>query len=170
MKAKKSGARAPHKKTISAPAIALIVEEPLWRKDAQGLRLIRRAARSALVTSAALTILLSNDKRLQALNVQFRGKDKPTNVLSFPAADGPLYLGDVAISHGAVRREARAQKKTFSAHAAHLAVHGILHLRGYDHEKVKDARVMEALETAILAKLGIADPYASISIRRAENR
>ena len=146
-------------------AISVIVEDPRWRDDPSVLPLVRRAARLALQGEAppALTILLTNDAKLRALNASFRGYDKPTNVLSFPSAssDEP-YLGDVALGRGVVAREARAQGKTFAAHVAHLVIHGILHLTGHDHEKPKDARVMEALETSLLAKLGIADPYAPV--------
>jgi probable rRNA maturation factor len=92
------------------------------------------------------------------LNTHFRGKNKPTNVLSFPSSD-PAYLGDIAIAYGVVAREAKAQKKRIKAHAAHLAVHGVLHLLGFDHEIETDAVVMEGLETRILATLGLADPY-----------
>ena len=150
------------------PAISVVIEDPRWREDSSVLRLIRRAARLALSGSyeprskaPVLTILLADDAKLRALNASFRGKDKPTNVLSFPASpsDGP-YLGDVALARGVVAREARAQGKSLAAHAAHLVVHGILHLTGHDHEKPNDARVMEALETGMLAKLAIADPYA----------
>jgi probable rRNA maturation factor len=98
---------------------------------------------------------------LRALNAGFRRLDRPTNVLSFPAAPGdPSFLGDIAMAYGVVKREARTQGKLFSAHAAHLAVHGTLHLLGYDHETPHDARTMESLEIRLLATLGIADPYA----------
>jgi probable rRNA maturation factor len=149
-------------------AISVVVEDSGWREDSSVLRLIRRAARLALSRSSkprnkapALTILLTDDATLRALNASFRGKDKPTNVLSFPASpsNGP-YLGDVALARGVVAREARAQGKSLAAHAAHLVIHGILHLTGHDHEKPNDARVMEALETGMLAKLAIPDPYA----------
>ena len=96
---------------------------------------------------------------MRALNASFRGKDKVTNVLSFSAADDPSSLGDIAMAYGLVKREARAQGKNFADHAAHLAMHGTLHLLGWDHEKAKDARRMEAVETQLLAGLGIADPY-----------
>ena len=96
---------------------------------------------------------------MRALNASFRGKDKVTNVLSFSAADDPSSLGDIAMAYGLVKREARAQGKNFADHAAHLAMHGTLHLLGWDHEKAKDARRMEAVETQLLAALGIADPY-----------
>ena len=144
-------------------SISVVVEDRRWQQDAALLRLIRRASRLALhkEAGAALTILLADDARLRALNASFRDKDKATNVLSFPSApsDAP-YLGDVALAYGVTEREALAQGKSVAAHAAHLVVHGILHLTGHDHEKAKDARVMETLETGILARLGIADPYA----------
>ena len=104
------------------------------------------------------TILLTSDKALRALNRAFRGKDKPTNVLSFPS--GGEYAGDIAIAHGVTACEAKAAGKRFADHAAHLAVHGVLHLAGHDHVRPKDAKVMEPLEVKILALLGIADPYA----------
>ena len=147
--------------------IEIVVDEPKWRA-ARGLPArLKRAAKLALARSrkpkrnAALTILLSDDKTLRALNKRFRRKNKPTNVLSFPAAaNGEAYLGDVALAYGVAREEARASGKRFSDHAVHLAVHGVLHLLGYDHETERQAKVMEPLETALLAHLGIADPYA----------
>jgi len=106
-----------------------------------------------------MTILLTNNIKLRALNATFRGKDKPTNVLAFP--DGtPGYLGDIAIAHGVAAAEAKREKKRLIDHAAHLAIHGTLHLLGYDHETAREAKVMETLETRLLAELGIADPYA----------
>ena len=140
-----------------------MIEDPKWRtKRGLGARL-KRAAQLAQARGgnarSALTILLSSDARLKALNTTFRGKDKATNVLSFPARRGD-YLGDVAIAYGVTTKEARAAKKSFADHATHLAVHGVLHLLGYDHETARAARIMEPLETAILDELGIADPYA----------
>jgi probable rRNA maturation factor len=108
------------------------------------------------------TILLADDERLRALNLAFRGKDKPTNVLSFPAAandDG--HAGDIALAYGVTRDEARAAGKTIADHASHLVVHGVLHLAGLDHEKKRDAEEMEGLEVKILSRLGIRDPYAA---------
>jgi probable rRNA maturation factor len=107
---------------------------------------------------SALTVLLSSDQRLRQLNRDFRGKDRPTNVLSFPAGDGE-YRGDIAIAYGVTKREAEAAGKLFADHVSHLVVHGVLHLAGYDHERARDARVMEPLEVEILKRLGIADPY-----------
>ncbi|HYK78831.1 MAG TPA: rRNA maturation RNase YbeY [Micropepsaceae bacterium] len=146
-------------------AISVVVEDARWRADSSVLPLIRRAARLALRGEAwpALTILLTDDAKLRALNAAFRGKDKSTNVLSFPCASpSEPYLGDIALGQGVVAREARAQGKSLAAHAAHLVIHGILHLTGHDHEKPKNAQMMEALETSLLATLGIADPYAQV--------
>ena len=147
--------------------IEIVVEEPKWR-TAHGLGpKLKRAARLALKKSgkveggAALTILLAGDEKVRALNRGFRRKDNPTNVLSFPAAaNADNYLGDVALAYGVTRGEAHASGKRVSDHAVHLVVHGVLHLLGYDHETSRQAGVMEPLETAILASLGIADPYA----------
>jgi probable rRNA maturation factor len=150
--------------------IEIVFEEPRWRKVSGVPVKIRRAMTSALERgnrkkkSPPLTLLLTTDARLRELNSLFRGKDKPTNVLSFPAAK-PGYLGDVAIAYGVMAAEARAAGKKPADHAIHLAVHGALHLLGYDHERDKDARIMEALEIEILAELGIVDPYAPISAR-----
>jgi probable rRNA maturation factor len=96
------------------------------------------------------------------LNAEFRGKDQPTNVLSFPAAMGAEdTLGDIALAYETVAREAKEQNKTFLHHAQHLILHGVLHLLGYDHETDAQARIMEALETRLLDTIGIADPYRS---------
>jgi len=158
---------APKKSPKSSPkpsTVTFVIEDPAWRKA--GLRThLRRAAALALTHEKAngtVTILLTNDESLKRLNREFRGQDKPTNVLSFPAAQNPEHhLGDIAIAAGVTAREARAAGKTFADHAAHLAVHGILHLLGYDHETEDEAKPMESLEIAILARLGIADPYAA---------
>ena len=107
---------------------------------------------------------LSDDRRLAALNLQFRGKDKPTNVLSFP--DDDLPPGGIAVAFETVIREAKAQGKTFVNHAKHMILHGFLHLHGFDHIKMREARLMEGLETAILGGMGIPNPYASRSLRR----
>jgi len=146
-------------------SITLLIRETQWRKSrGLGARL-KRAASEALVQGGAganrtATILLTADRQLRALNLSFRGKDAPTNVLSFPAAAGPQnYLGDVAIAYGVAVKEAKAAGKSLTDHASHLAVHGILHLLGFDHLTVRQAKVMEALETRILATLKIADPY-----------
>ncbi|HKQ44685.1 MAG TPA: rRNA maturation RNase YbeY [Rhizomicrobium sp.] len=143
--------------------IILAIEDKRWRSH-RGLqaRLKRaaEAARKAVRLKGDFTILLTGDKRLRSLNHDFRGLDKPTNVLSFPGSGG--YGGDIAIAYGVTAKEAKAAGKTVLAHVTHLAVHGILHLAGYDHETPKDAKVMEPLETRILKRLGIADPYRAL--------
>jgi probable rRNA maturation factor len=150
------------RKPPARAAIAIRIEDRLWRDDKSALQLLRKAARRALEAAPApardVTILLADDAALEALNSRFRGKRKTTNVLSFPSEEAG-YLGDIAIAYGTVAREAEAQGKSFAAHAAHLAVHGVLHLMAYDHEKEADALVMEALETEILAGLGLRNPY-----------
>ncbi len=117
---------------------------------------------------ADLSVLLADNEFVQSLNRKFRGKDKPTNVLSFPQAEGPAEIvfeaarpiGDVAFAYETVREEARAQGKSFDDHLAHLVVHGVLHLLGYDHIEDDEAEKMEALERTILSRFDIADPYS----------
>jgi len=124
-----------------------------------------RWARAALQgrPSAELSIRLVGRKESRRLNRQYRGKDTDTNVLSFPAdlpaAIGIDLLGDVVICAARVADEAREQGKPASAHWAHLTIHGVLHLLGYDHERAEDAGVMEVLEVALLESLGIPNPY-----------
>ena len=141
--------------------ITLVVEDPSWRK-ARGLQTRLKQAAQAAARAGKLkgdvTILLADDRKLNDLNLDFRGKDKPTNVLSFPGSGG--YAGDIAIAYGVTRAEAKAAGKRFADHAIHLVVHGVLHLAGHDHERPRDASVMESLEVKILGRLGIADPYA----------
>jgi probable rRNA maturation factor len=100
------------------------------------------------------------------LNGRWRGKEAPTNVLSFPAFQGsltqfPRYLGDIALAFETIEREAKAEGRPFEEHVAHLVVHGILHLLGHDHVSEAEAARMEALETSILASIGVADPYST---------
>jgi len=143
--------------------ITLHIEDPKWRTH-RGLQARLKnaadAARKAGKLKGDFTILLTSDKALRALNRAFRGADKPTNVLSFPS--GGDYAGDIAMAHGVTAREAKAAGKRFADHATHLVVHGVLHLAGHDHERPRDAKVMEPLEVKILAKLGIADPYIAM--------
>jgi probable rRNA maturation factor len=140
--------------------ITLLVEDPKWRSH-PGLvaRLTKAAdaARRSARLKGGFTILLANDKKLRALNHNFRGHDKPTNVLSFQGNDS--YAGDIAIAYGVTSKEAKAAAKSLADHATHLVVHGVLHLAGYDHEAPADAKVMEPLEVKILKRLGIPDPY-----------
>jgi probable rRNA maturation factor len=144
-----------------APGVTLIVEDEKWRA-VRGLQARLKQAAALALSGArrrgALTILLGDDGRLKSLNREFRGLGKPTNVLSFPSQESG-YLGDIAIAYGVASREAKAAGRTLIDHATHLAVHGVLHLVGYDHERPRDAKIMEPLEVRILARLRIADPY-----------
>ena len=143
--------------------ITLLVEDPKWRTHrglAARLTSAAEAAAAAARLKGGFTIRLASDRKLRALNHHFRGKDKPTNVLSFPGVAG--YAGDIALAYGVTKKEAKAAGKTMASHAAHLVVHGVLHLAGHDHERPKQARTMEGLEVKILGRLGIADPYAAL--------
>jgi probable rRNA maturation factor len=145
--------------------ILVVVDDPGWRKVRGLLPKLKRAAAAAEKAArfrgpSAFTILLSKDSKLKGLNRDFRGKDKPTNVLSFPAAPNKEgYRGDIALALGVTRREAKASDKSLADHAVHLVVHGVLHLAGHDHVRASDARKMERLEIAILKTLGVANPY-----------
>jgi probable rRNA maturation factor len=141
-------------------SIILRIEEDCWRPFRLQARLGRaiRAALTEVGAVGSLSLLLADDDRLHVLNKAFRGKDAPTNVLSFPSVS-PGYLGDIAIAFAVTAQEAGETGKTLADHAVHLAVHGTLHLTGFDHVLETDARRMEALETKILQGLGIADPY-----------
>ena len=114
-----------------------------------------------------VSVALADDATVQALNRDWRGKDYPTNVLSFPApatrTRGPRVLGDIALAYETVARESRDENKLFADHAVHLLVHGTLHLLGFDHENDSDAAVMEALEVEALARVGVADPYRGVA-------
>ena len=144
-------------------SITLVIQDARWRKLRGLTPRIKRAVRAALATAGApeasdLTVMLTTNGRLQKLNAEFRGKDKPTHVLSFPAGLED-YLGDVAIAYGVTAREAKDAKKTLLDHTTHLTVHGVLHLLGYDHETTRQANKMEPLEVRILQAMKIANPY-----------
>ncbi|WP_428670940.1 rRNA maturation RNase YbeY [Reyranella sp.] len=144
--------------------VEVVLLDAAWVKALPGVeRLVRKAARAALgVRVRSLTVALSDDRRVQALNKRDRKKDKPTNVLSYPSGE-KTFLGDIVLARQTVLREARAQKKSPADHLAHLVVHGTLHLLGHDHETSDtDADRMEALERRILRKLGISDPYLEV--------
>lgn len=137
-----------------------------WGSMPEAEDLARRAAFAAagypglaMPEDAELSIALSDDAQVRALNRNYRGKDKPTNVLSFPAARGPL-LGDIVVAYETVISEATADSLDPKAHLTHLIVHGLLHLIGHDHATEEAAIAMEAIETAILKGLGMADPHA----------
>ncbi|MGO4713714.1 rRNA maturation RNase YbeY [Bradyrhizobium sp. 2TAF24] len=156
------------------PITEIVVSADCWQDARAYEAIITRAITAAAEAADADTdgvevaVMLTDDAGIRTLNRDFRGIDKPTNVLSFPAppapgdTDGaPAMLGDIAIAYETTRREAEAEHKLFDHHLSHLAVHGFLHLVGYDHETDAEAEEMEGLEREILARLGIADPYAS---------
>jgi len=144
----------------------LTVQNVTRRQDVPTPTLLRRYARAALLghkNRAGLTIRVVGEKESQELNATYRHKDYPTNVLSFPS-DHPIevsehYLGDLVICAAVVAKEAKEQGKTARAHWAHMVVHGVLHLLGYDHIKSADAEVMEDEERRIMANLNFSDPY-----------
>jgi probable rRNA maturation factor len=145
--------------------IDISVSDPAW-KTVKDLRKLAKAAIAAGLEGrdGGVSVLLTDDAAMQALNLRWRGKDRPTNVLSFPssapaiAGDVP-HLGDIALGFGVIAREAEEQKKPLHHHISHLLVHGCLHLLGYDHETEDEAQSMETREIAILESLGVANPY-----------
>jgi probable rRNA maturation factor len=153
------------RRTQPAPVIDIVVASPLWSKQPDAAGAIRRAIGAAAELTDAtrpreLAVMLCDDAAMRELNGRWRGRPEPTNVLSFPAAAGSQTLGDIAIAYETTARESEAEGKPFCNHVAHLAVHGFLHLLGYDHQSDAEAAAMERLEVAILARLGVADPYA----------
>src|SRR6202051_1513779 len=157
------------------PMTEVLVVADGWRSEPDAEAVIQRAIAAAAemadadIGEAELAVMLTDDAGIRTLNSNGRRIDKPTNVLSFPALqpsgaagpdDAPRMLGDIAIAYETTRREADDEQKPFDHHLSHLAVHGYLHLIGYDHENDADAVTMESLETEILAQLGIPDPYS----------
>jgi probable rRNA maturation factor len=164
---------------FAVPTTEVLVVADCWQNEPDAETIIHRAIGTAAemvnadlagmgLGEAELAIMLTDDTGIQTLNLNWRGIDTPTNVLSFPALpptgpsgpdDAPRMLGDIAIAYQTARKEADDEQKPFDHHLSHLAVHGFLHLIGYDHEKDGDAEIMEALEQQILAQLAIPDPY-----------
>jgi probable rRNA maturation factor len=156
------------------PITEILVTADGWRDEPGAETAIERAIAAAAagvdadLADTEVAVMLTDDSTMRTLNLDWRGIDKPTNVLSFPAetkaasrkGGPPRMLGDIAIAYETVRREADDAHTPFDHHLSHLAVHGFLHLIGYDHETDDDAETMEALEQDILAQLGIPDPYA----------
>jgi probable rRNA maturation factor len=151
-------------------AIDISAESEGWTNVPDLEACVRRAAEAAMLDNEAppseISVVLSDDEHIRELNKHHRGMDKPTNVLSFPAArmktpaGAPRILGDIVLAFETVAREAKEESKSIQNHLSHLVVHGVLHLLGYDHEDEDEAEMMEARERQILAKLGIPDPYA----------
>lgn len=165
--------------------IAVAIEDEAWTEALPGVEeLVRTMAVAALQAGGGeldgppveVSVVLTNDAAVHELNRDWRGQDKPTNVLSFASQDdedspvvagAPLLLGDVVMAFGTCKREAEEQGKALAHHAAHLVVHGVLHLLGWDHEEDEaEAEEMERMEASILAGFGIADPYADDPIAK----
>jgi probable rRNA maturation factor len=156
------------------PITEILVTADGWRDEPGAEATIQRAIAAAAeavdvdIVDTEVAVMLTDDSTMRTLNLDWRGIDKPTNVLSFPAQTKPAptkggpprMLGDIAIAYETARREADDAHTPFDHHLSHLAVHGFLHLIGYDHEIDEDAEAMEALEQEILAQLGIPDPHA----------
>jgi probable rRNA maturation factor len=151
--------------------IDLMVEAGAWPDEADLLLLVERAvaatfAETGTKGASELSIVFSDDAHIQALNAGWRNKDRPTNVLSFPAFPPsrgsllPPMLGDIVLAAETVARESAMENKPLDHHITHLVVHGLLHLLGHDHETDAEADEMEAIERAALARLAIPDPYA----------
>lgn len=154
----------------AGPKLDIIVRSPKWRAECHARKILRaaiaEAAAAVSTTAGELAIVLTDDSSIRVLNRDWRGKDEATNVLSFPGMAGTfgeaaeILLGDIVIAHETAAREALAEHKPFGHHLAHLAVHGFLHLVGYDHETDEEAAAMESLEVAILRRLDVPNPYA----------
>ena len=152
--------------TATTPEIDIQVQSPHWDAEPAAAETVRGAINATAqrcVARGEVSVVLTDDEAVRLLNRDWRNIDKPTNVLSFPAAmpkgsPNPL-LGDIVIAYETVARESAAEHKPFLHHLAHLAVHGFLHLIGYDHQTDSQADAMEGLERDILADIHIADPY-----------
>jgi probable rRNA maturation factor len=157
--------------SVTFPAIDILVEAGDWPAEETLHALVTRAvgeaiaaAKPPLMQDTELSLVFTDDAHVRELNRRYRKKDTATNVLSFPAVRtspksfGPL-LGDLLFAAETIARESAAEGLSLDHHLTHLVIHGFLHLLGYDHENEAEAAVMEKLETAILARLGIADPY-----------
>ena len=153
-----------------AVVIEIAVEAEAWSEMSGAERTVRQAIEAAVSdagpANAEVGVVLADDARVRALNRTWLDDDKATNVLSFPApaappSNDPKFLGDVVFALETIQREAKDEQKLFERHLAHLAVHGALHLLGFDHANEADAEAMEQRERQILARLGIPDPYAA---------
>lgn len=144
--------------------IEVEIEDEAWSAALPDVEaVVDRAACAALgAVEGDIVILLTDDESVRDINARFRDRDRPTNVLSFPAAESAFpHLGDLTLAFGVCAREAEEQGKTLADHLSHLTVHGVLHLLGRDHEEDAEAEQMEAEERSILASLGVADPYTA---------
>lgn len=162
--------------------VQILINEKLWRQKITS-RQIKALVKKIIINldpifsnnHSEISILLTNDQNIQELNKNYRSKDQPTNVLSFPLIDGkkikngnlkkltiqnaPILLGDIVIAYQTLLKESQEQTKSFEEHLTHLLIHSILHLIGYDHIKDSDAKIMENLEIKMLKEMGIKNPY-----------
>jgi len=153
-------ALAASKHALRPPAVLnLSIQYGVAKRGLPSQQRIRSWARAALLADMRVTFRLVGAREGRMLNRDFRGQDHATNVLTFAYPEMEPLAGDIVLCVPLIAREARRQHKRIDAHYAHLIVHGMLHLQGYDHESDKDARIMEALEAEIVVKLGYADPY-----------
>ncbi|HYG13323.1 MAG TPA: rRNA maturation RNase YbeY [Methylophilaceae bacterium] len=148
--------------------LAMAVQYASAAQDLPTAAQFRKWARLALRADAEIALRVVDEDEGRMLNRDYRGKDYATNVLTFPLAEKPLLMGDIVLCAPVVAREAEAQQKPLLAHYAHLTVHGVLHLQGYDHETEAEAVQMESMETEIITKMGYADPYLSEKAADAE--
>jgi probable rRNA maturation factor len=146
--------------TRPAPRLSLTIQTDVDDADVPPRTALRRIARSALERDASVTIRFVGGREGRVLNRRYRGRDRATNVLTFVYDDGVSLAGDIVLCVPVIEKEARAQCKTVRAHYAHLVIHGMLHLQGYDHARDDDAARMEAREIALLRELGFENPYA----------
>ena len=141
------------------PHLDLAVQFAVKPENAPTRAQIKKWAQAALEEDAEVALRIVDEAEGRELNRDYRGKDYATNVLTFPLADDPVLMGDIVLCHAVVEKEAQEQSKPLEAHYAHLVVHGMLHMQGYNHETDEEAETMETLETQIVMKLGYADPY-----------
>jgi len=143
------------------PGLVMTVQYAINARGLPSRARFRRWAHAALERDARLTVRIVGSSEARALNRHFRGTDRPTNVLTFVLRKRPRLEGDIALCAPVIAREARAGHRSAAAHYAHLVVHGVLHLQGYDHETERQARLMERRESRVVARLGFPDPYGS---------
>ena len=141
------------------PKLELAVQYAVKPENAPTRAKLKKWALAALEEDAEVALRIVGETEGRELNRDYRGKDYATNVLTFPLTDDPVLMGDIVLCHAVVEKEALEQNKPVEAHYAHLVVHGMLHMQGYDHETDEEAEVMEELETQIVTNLGYADPY-----------
>ncbi|WP_047516797.1 rRNA maturation RNase YbeY [Methylophilus sp. Q8] len=142
------------------PALDFSLQLASAAADIPATAQFKRWVRAALRVETSLTIRIVDEAEGRQLNAAYRGRDYATNVLTFPLTEEPMLMGDIVICAPVVAREALEQGKPLLAHYAHMTVHGVLHLHGYDHEVDAQAELMEAMEIAVMQTLGFANPYA----------